>query len=146
MSTHSRQQEDSFARQRETWRRAYVDSPSMRERFRKLHGLTVDVTFNDANKLETYSPQMRSFGPAAKAFFGFACPRTLCLHGGFDLDAIIQALFEAGRRQKHGVLQCHGRLGRSHSDDARCRLEVRYNVQLLYEVSQPGDARRGEHG
>ncbi len=136
------QPEDSFAQQRETWRRAYADAPSVRERFPKLDRLTIDMRFSDVKRIGTYSPQMRGLGASAKAFFAFGCPRTLCLHGGFDLDPIIQTLFEADRVEGNGILQCRGWLDPSHSDNARCRLELHYTVQLLYEVPKATESRR----
>ncbi len=136
MSKESRPQEGSFEQQRETWRRAYAEAPSVRERFPKLERLTIDMTFCDVKRLGTYSPQMRGFGASAKAFFAFGCPRTLCLQGGFDLDPIIQSLFETHQAKSSGTLQCQGWLRQSHNDNTHCRLELRYSIHLQYEVSE----------
>jgi len=121
---------------RDAQRRAYAQALSVRERFPRLERLTIDMAFRDVKLLKTYSPQMRSFGAAAKAFFAFGCPRTLCLQGGFDLDPIIQRLFESDRAKSSGTLQCQGWLHASRSDNTRCRLELNYAVQLAYEDSE----------
>src|SRR5262245_41214365 len=94
------------------------------------------MTFRDVKLLGTYPPQMRSFGAAAKAFFAFGCPRTLCSQGGFDLDPIIQSLFDNDRAKSSGTLQCRGWLHPSRSDNTRCRLELHYTLQLAYEGSE----------
>ena len=136
MAKENRRQDGSFEEQRETQRRAYAEARSVWERFPRLERLTIDMTFKDTKLLETYSSQMRSFGAAAKAFFVFACPRTLCLQGGFDLDPIIQSLFDSDRAKSSGILQCQGWLQPSRSDNARCRLELHYILHLAYEASE----------
>lgn len=135
MPKENRPQEDSFAQQRERWRRAYAEAPSVRERFHTVERLAIDISFRDVKGLGIYSPQMRDLGASAKAFFAFGCPRTLCLQGGFDLDPIVQSLFESNQADSSGTLQCQGWLHPSHTDNARCRLELRYAIHLLYEVS-----------
>src|SRR5262245_43819869 len=142
MAKENRPQDDSFGEQRETQRRAYAESPSVRERFPKLERLTIDMTFKDMKLLGTYSPQMRSFGAAAKAFFAFGCPRTLCLQGGFDLDPIIQTLFESNRAKSSGIVQCQGWLHSSRSENTRCRLQLHYTLQLAYESAESIRVRR----
>ena len=132
MAKENRRQDGSFEEQRETQRRAYAEARSVWERFPRLERLTIDMTFKDTKLLETYSSQMRSFGAAAKAFFVFACPRTLCLQGGFDLDPIIQSLFESDRAKSSGTLQCQGWLHSSRSDNVCCRLQLHYVLQLSY--------------
>ena len=136
MPKENRPQDGSFGQQREMQRRAYAEAPSVRERFPRLEQLTIDMTFRDVKLLGTYSPQMRYLGAAAKAFFAFGCPRTLCLQGGFDLDPIIQSLFDSDRAKSSGILQCQGWLQPSRSDNARCRLELHYILHLAYEASE----------
>ena len=132
----NRAHQDSFEQQRDTWRRAYAEAPSVRERFPQLERLTIDIRFCDVKRLGTYSPQMRGFGASAKAFFAFECPRTLCLQGGFDLDPIVQGLFTSNQAKSSGKLQCQGRLHSPHNDNAHCRLELHYAIHLVYEVSE----------
>jgi len=138
----SAQQNDSFAEQRETWRRGYAEACAVRERFPSLEHLRVDMVFHDAKRMGTYSPQMRMVGPSARAFFFFACPRTLCLNGGFDLDSIIQASFTMTRVDITGILRCEGRLQPVHSEASRCDLELHYSVHLLYQVLEPTEPKR----
>ena len=136
MPKENRPQDGSFGLQREMQRRAYAEAPSVRERFPRLEQLTIDMTFRDVKLLGTYSPQMRSLSASAKAFFAFGCPRTLCLQGGFDLDPIIQSMFESDRGKSSGIVQCQGWLHPLRSDNARCRLELHYTLQLAYERSE----------
>ena len=142
MAKENRRQDISLEQQRETQRRAYAEALSLRERFRGLEQLTIDMTFEDLKLLGTYSPQMRSFGAAAKAFFAFGCPRTLCFQGGFDLDPIIQSLFDSDRAKSSGTLECRGWLQPSRSDNARCRLHLHYTLQLQYESPESIRVRR----
>ena|SRR5690348_14791161 len=136
------QQNDSFAQQRETWRRAYAEARTVRERFPRIECLTVDMVFCDSKRIGTYSPQMRILGASARAFFWFACPRTLCLHGGFDLDSIIQGSFKTERVDATGILRCEGWLHPVHSENSRCGLELHYSVCLSYEVLKPTEPKR----
>src|SRR6476619_6458377 len=91
VSKINKHQGDSFSQHRETWRRAYAEAPSVRERFPRLGQLIIEMMFSDTQRLGIYSPQLRTLGASAKAFFAFAWPRTLCLDGGFDLDPIVQS-------------------------------------------------------
>ena len=113
----------------------------MRERFPRLGQLIIEMMFSDTQRLGIYSPQLRTLGASAKAFFAFACPRTLCLDGGFDLDPIVQGAFEKDRAGSSGTLQCRGWLHPSRSDDTRCRLELRYALHLLHEIPQATDSK-----
>jgi hypothetical protein len=74
-------------------RRAYVDTPSLRQEFPRVEQLVVQLSFVDPKGFAKHSPQMHTYSPAAKAFFAVACPSSMCLHGGFDLGpAIAQML------------------------------------------------------
>jgi hypothetical protein len=77
---------------------------------------------------------MRSFSASAKAFFAFACPRTLCLHGGFDFDPLIVDLIAAGDTIATGTVECRGGLGRTPSEDTRCLLQLHYRIQISYRA------------
>ena len=124
----NKQAGDSFSQQSETWRRAYAEAPSLRDRFPHIERLVIELMFDDPMRLGIYSPQMRTIGAPAKAFFAFACPRTLCLGGGFDLDPIVQSLFECDRTESSGTLECRGQLHSSHSDNARCHMKLHYTL------------------
>jgi hypothetical protein len=137
LTRHSRnaKQDDVFRRQQETWRRAYAEATSMRERFPRIEQLTVDMTFTDGRGFGTYSPRMHSFSPSAKAFFAIACPRTLCLDGGFDLDALVVKLLRTSAKSAAGTLECMGRMRPEHSGDGRCQLQMNYRVEILYSLA-----------
>jgi hypothetical protein len=123
---------DAFKRQEVSWRRAYADAHSLRERFPAVEQLVAEMTFADAKALGIYSAQMRSFCPSAKAFFAIACPRTLCLEGGFDLDALIVKLIDARKTSASGTLQCAGWIEPSRSQHARCLLRLSYQIRVEY--------------
>jgi len=128
-----KKQGDSFRQQQERWRRAYAEAASVRERFPGLEALVVEMTFIDDKALGIYSPQLRRFSPAAKAFFGIACPRTLCLDGGFHLDAIVADLRERGATETTGRLGCEGAIHAAGLEHAPCRLQLDYRLELVYE-------------
>jgi hypothetical protein len=128
----SGKQRDPFKQQHNTWLRAYADAYSVRERFPKVEQIVFEMVFTDLKELARYSPQMRRFSPSAKAFFAFACPRTLCLGGGFDLDSIIVAMLDSGATASIGNLECHGCLAPARSENANCLLQLHYRIQISY--------------
>lgn len=123
---------DSFRRQHETWRRAYAEAGTLRERFPKVEELVLDMGFVDLKAIGTYSPQMRSFSPSAKAFFAIACPRTLCLEGGFDLDSIVGEMLRGRASRSVGSLECQGWIDPTHAESARCLLKLHYKLQARF--------------
>ena len=133
---------DSFKRQQESWRRAYAQAFVLRERFPKVEQLVVDMTFTDVRKMGTYSAQMHSFCTSAKAFFAVACPRTLCLDGGFDLDSLVLDLLGAHNTTATGTLECRGWIDPARSEQARCLLQMHYRLQVQYEPSEPSASKR----
>jgi hypothetical protein len=132
MPSGNKKQEDSFRQQRETWRRAYAEAHSVRERFPEVEQLVLDMAFTDLKGIGRYSPQMRSFSASAKAFFAIACPRTLCLDGGFDLDSTILAMLASDRIMSIGTLECRGWVDPARPENARCLLQMRYQLQARY--------------
>ncbi len=142
MPSESKKQQDSFGHQRETWRRAYAEAHSVRERFPSVEQLVLDMAFTDLTGIGRYSPQMRSFSASAKAFFAIACPRTLCLDGGFDLDSMILAMLATDRTMSSGTLECRGWVHPARPDNARCLLQMRYRLQARYAA--PKASRSGQ--
>ena len=124
-----------YRRQRDDWRQAYHEATSIRERFPKVEELVVRVTFTDTRSFGMYSALMHSFSPSAKAFLAVACPRTLCLDGGFDLDAIIVKLLRSARQVATGTLDCVGHVQRRPPEDGKCLLHMRYDVHVRYAPS-----------
>src|SRR5262245_51155714 len=143
LSYSTQKPENSFGDQREGWRRAYAEAPSVRERFPNVERLVIDLSFVDLKGIGRYSPQMRSLSAPAKAFFAFACPRTLCLQGGFDLDPIISSMLRASRTESIGVLECRGWVHPQRTENLRCRLQMHYRLEAVYELAKPGSSRRG---
>jgi len=138
LTAHKRNPGDSFKRQEESWRRAYMQAPSLRDRFPGIQQLVAEMNFMDMSGMGRYSAQMRSFSPAAKAFFAIPCPRTLCLDGGFDLDAVIGRLIAARKTAVAGTLECAGWIGPSRSGHANCRLRLSYEIRAEYSALAPG--------
>jgi hypothetical protein len=125
---------DSFRQQHEAWRWAYAEAPRMQERFPKVEELVFDMVFTDVKKMGRYSPQMRSFSASAKAFFAIACPRTLCLDGGFNLDPILLAMLGTGATTSSGILECGGWVKTTPTENARCLLQMHYRLQARYDA------------
>jgi hypothetical protein len=133
---------DSFKRQHELWRRAYAEACSLRERFPQVEQLVVDMAFTDVKEMGRYSAQMRSFSASAKAFFAIACPRTLCLDGGFDLDSIVLDLLGTCGTTSMGTLECRGWVDPTRPEHARCRLQMHYRIQVRYDAPEPSPSKR----
>jgi hypothetical protein len=136
---------DSFKRQRDVRRKAYAETLKLRERFPEVEQVVLEVSFTDSRRMGTYSAQMHSFFPGAKAFFEIACPRTLCVDGGFDLDTLVEAMLSSMRGTTIGTLECHGWLDPMHSSSARCLLRMRYRLQAWYGASKPQAAGETTH-
>lgn len=134
---------DSFRRQQENWRRAYAEANSLRERFPKVEEIVFEMAFTDLKGIGTYSPQMRSLSASAKAFFAIACPRTLCLDGGFDLDSVIRSMLASGGTAAGGTLECQGWLDPARPEHARCLLQMHYRLHVRYDT--PIKAARQRH-
>jgi len=142
-SKDSKARDDSFGQQREEKRRAYAEALSVRERFPRAEQLVIEMAFVDPKSLGRYSAQMRSFSGSAKAFFAFPCPRTLCLHGGFDLDPLIAALLRSHQPESSGILECRGWVHPEHTENARCLLQLHYRLQVAYQVQNVASTTSG---
>lgn len=135
---NAKESQDSYARQHDAWRRAYAQAPLLRARFPEVALLSVELTFEDPNGTGHYPSQMRGFGPAAQAMLAFACPRTLCLGGGFDLDPEAVAMIGRGKEAINGTLVCGGHLRPkegSHAQSSPCGLRLHYRLSAAYEPS-----------
>ena len=124
--------DDRYRLQEDDRRRAYDSATSVRDRFPRVSELVVRVTFIDMQRFGTYSSLMHSVSPAAKAFFAIACPRTLCLDGGFDLDAAIAKLLRSGGQVSTGSAECAGNVQRPLPGGRTCLLQMRYDVHVEY--------------
>jgi len=133
---------DVFRRQEETWRRAYAAASRLHERFPKLELLVIDLTFIDVRRMGRFSPQMRSFSGSAKAFFAIACPRTLCLDGGFDLDPIVLAMLSTKATTSNGTLECGGWMDPTRAENTRCLLRVHYRLGARYNAPKASTPKR----
>jgi hypothetical protein len=133
---------DSFRLQQETWRRAYAEAHSLRERCPTVEQLVVNMAFADLKQTGTYSGRMHSFSASAKAFFAIACPRTLCLGGGFDLDPLILDLLGTGGTTSTGTLECRGWLDSARPAHAQCRLQALYRFEVRYNAGAPSASNR----
>jgi hypothetical protein len=138
----SKKQGDSFRQQHETWRRAYAEALSLRERIPQVEQIVLEMAFTDLQEFGTYSAQKRSFSPSAKACFAIACPRTLCLDGGFDLDTVVGTMLARGATTAAGTLECQGRITSTHPEHARCLLQLHYRFEVVYDAAQTTPAKR----
>ncbi len=126
-------QPGAYKQQRESRRRAYVDTPSLRQECPRVEQLVVHLTFADPKGIAQHSPQMHSYSPAARAFFEIACPSSMCLHGGFDLGPVIARMLAQGAETTTGTATCPGWRGPGRSDTDRCRIEMRYTLSVSYQ-------------
>jgi hypothetical protein len=123
-------------------RRAYANALTVRERFPQVEALVLNIAFSDMKGNITYASQMHTFSASAKGFFAIACPATLCLDGGFDLDAIVISMLNAERAGTTGNLKCHGWVSPTHTASARCQVHMHYELQARYEENSERSARR----
>jgi hypothetical protein len=130
---HRQHPGDSFKRQEASWRRAYAEAFSVRDRFPGVEQIVADMTFIDVKETGHYSAQMRSFSASAKAFFAIACPRALCLEGGFNLDTVVTTMIAAQQSTAAGTLECAGWTEPSRSQHAHCLLQLSYRIHVTYD-------------
>src|SRR5215471_6024276 len=133
---------DVFRRQDEAWRRAYAAATRLHERFPKLELVVIDLAFIDVRGMGRFSPQMRSFSGSAKAFFAIACPRTLCLDGGFDLDPVVLAMLSTEATTSNGTLECRGWMDPTRAENTRCLLRMHYRLDARYNTPQASIVKR----
>jgi hypothetical protein len=133
---------DSFRRQSESRRRAYAEARSLRERFPSVEEVVADLAFIDGKRLGIHSGQLRKSSASAKAFFCIACPRALCLGGGFDLDAVIAEMIMTGNPAAAGIVECVGWLD-PQCEHTRCLLKLSYRIDLRY-AAKPTSFRHTE--
>lgn len=131
-------QPGSYKQQRESRRRAYVDTPSLRQECPRVEQLVVHLTFVDPRGIAQHSPQMHAYSPAARAFFEVACPSSLCLHGGFDLAPVVARVLAQEAETMTGTATCPGWRGPTRTDADRCCIEMRYTLTVSYQP--PGEA------
>ena len=127
-------QAGAYKQQRENRRRAYVDTPSLRQECPRVEQLVVQLTFADPKGIAQHSPQMHTYSPAAKAFFAIACPSSMCLHGGFDLGPAIAEMLGGGVESVTGTATCPGWRGPTRTDADRCLIEMRYRLSVSYKT------------
>lgn len=142
LATHGRNPGDAFKRQEANWRRAYAETGSLRERFPGIEQLVAEIAFIDSKSMGTYSAQMHWYAGAAKAFFAFPCPRTLCLDGGFTLDTVVENMIAAGQDEATGSVECAGWIDPSRSQHAHCQLRLSYRINIRYEELERVSRRR----
>ena len=95
---------DAYKHEREARRRAYMNAPSLKDRFPAVEQLVLELTFVDPRASSRHSPQTHIFGPGARGYFEVACPFSSCTGGGFDLSAVVADLLSHGDRAAVGKL------------------------------------------
>jgi hypothetical protein len=85
---------------------------------------------------------MHSFSASAKAFFAIACPRTLCLDGGFDLDPILLTMLGTGATTSSGILVCGGGVKATPTEHGPCLLQMHYRLQARYDAAAASAAKQ----
>jgi hypothetical protein len=123
---------DTYRHEREERHRAYLNTGLLRDEFPRIEQLTLQLMFTDASGMSSYSSQMRSFAPAATAFFEIPCPSTACMGGGFDLGSVIWKLSGRAGHETAGRLDCQGRDSTDERDPHYCPVQLHYRVTVAY--------------
>jgi hypothetical protein len=125
----------AYKQQRESRRRAYVDTPCLREELPGVEQLVLRLTFADPKTATRHSPQTHTYAPAAKAFFAVACPSSMCLHGGFALGPAIAKMLTDSADEVTGTATCPGWRGPTRTDADRCLIEMRFTLTVSYKTA-----------
>ena len=123
---------DTYAHERDEHRRAYLEARPLRDEYPRVGQLTLQLTFTDARGLASYSTQLRTFAPAANAFFKIPCPSPACMGGGFDLGSVIWQLSNRSGSETSGRFDCLGRDSTDERDPHYCGLQLHYRVNVAY--------------
>ena len=121
-----------YRHEREERQRAYLNTRLLRDEFPRVEQLTLQLIFTDASGASSYSAQMRSFAPAATAFFDIPCPAAECMGGGFDLASVISRLSGRAGHETSGRLDCQGHDSTDQRDPHYCRIQLHYRVTVAY--------------
>ncbi len=114
--------------QREQRQRTYQAVATVAKQFPAVSEIAVELRFADQDGKRMASPYKRIFAPAMQAFFDFPCPIKECVGGGFNLSADIPAAVASKTEVTTGSHSCQGRRPRPEAKDARCLLELKYEV------------------
>jgi hypothetical protein len=123
---------DTYRYEREERHRAYLNTGLLRDEFPRIEQLTLQLVFTDASGMSSYSSQMRSFAPAAIAFFEIPCPSAACMGGGFNLGSVIWKLSGRAGHETAGRLDCQGRDSTDERDPHYCPVQLHYRVTVAY--------------
>jgi len=132
---------DAYKVERDTRRRAYMSAPSLREQFPQVEQVALELTFTDPTGVGKHSPQVHTFGPAARAYFEVPCPCSACLSGGFDLSAVMSDMLARRAGTVSGKSSCQGWQDRGRVGEHRCPLQLSYRATASYEADGPVRAR-----
>ena len=109
-----------------------LNTRPLRDEFPRIEQLTFQLTFTDASRLSSYSAQLRTFAPAANAFFEIPCPSTVCIGGGFDLASVVWSLSSRAASETSGIVVCQGHTGTDERGPRACALQLQYHVTVTY--------------
>lgn len=108
-------------------------SPSLAEKYTKLKSLTVDLGYYDPEGLTKKSQIKYTVNlEHAKSIFRIGCHNHECVHGDFDLSAVLAEAVAARRTTVTNEMRCTGWRNRAVMEAVRCDNILRYKLLLRY--------------
>ncbi|MDA8172110.1 MAG: hypothetical protein M0Z48_09840 [Nitrospiraceae bacterium] len=105
----------------------------MRERFPKVSGIVIHMTYYQRAPGSVLMERTVNFYPSGYAYFNMRCMARGCEDGGFDLAPVIRGLVKKGQRSAKGYLPCRG-AGDGHASIAY-RIDVSYCRKSAHRLS-----------
>lgn len=97
----------------------------IRERFPKVSGIVVQMTYYQKRPGSVLMERTVNFYPSGYAYFHMRCMDRECENGGFDLSPVISGLVKNHKRNGKGFLSCHG-AEEGHASISY-RIDIRYS-------------------
>ena len=106
-------------------------APAFRDRFPKVVGLAIEMSFKESEWGTTSALKRRSYNSTSKAFFEEECPYHKCIGGGFDLSGPVSELMNSGNQSSSGFLICQGWQDEARVGRYMCLLTMKYTIKVI---------------
>ncbi len=105
----------------------------MRERFPKVSGIVIHMTYYQKMPGSVLMERTVNFYPSGYAYFNMRCMARGCENGGFDLSSVIRGLVKNGKKSAKGFLLCHG--GEKGHASIAYRINISYRRKSMKSLS-----------
>jgi hypothetical protein len=117
--------EKNAARREKTQQK--LESGLVSEHFPKVSSIVIDVR-NSYGKINPITVlRTLNFWPNSYAYFNIECLSKGCLHGGFDLDQVVNTMVRGHKGSGEGEIVCDGNNLSSDHSNIHYKINIQYN-------------------